>query len=190
MNSKEISLIIVFAAISVSLHPTISGLAIPSFALGRWFQFWEIPIFAALLLFGLKYAAIIAAVDTITLMVLFRGGPFTSWFNIIPFSGTLLGVFLVHRLFSRRYQKQEGQLNRKEIFFAIVSGILVRFLIGYPAFYLLLKYLTPMPDPAIFTVMIFHGIHDTILVSYSVPISYLLAKLIRKHLNVGLTSIS
>jgi hypothetical protein len=188
MNSKEISLIIVFAAISVSLHPTISGLAIPSFAIGRWFQFWEIPIFAVLILFGLKYAAIIAALDTITLIVLFGSGPFTHWFNIIPFSGTLLGVFLVHRLLSRKSSIEEVISKRKEIIFSIISGISFRFLIGFPAFYLLLKYLGQLPDPVIFTMMFFYGIHDVILVSYSIPISYYLAGLIRKHLIMDLKS--
>jgi hypothetical protein len=185
MKSRAIALIIIFVTIVISLYPTFSGLAIPSFALGRYFQFWEIPIFAALLLFGLKYAVTIAALDTVAIMILFRSGPFTNWFNIIPFMGTMLGVYVVQRIISRRESKKEMPSKRKEIIYSVASGILFRYLIGFPAFYLVLKYLAQLPDSAIFAFTILNAIHDAILVSYSIPASYLIAEIIRKNLRIG-----
>jgi hypothetical protein len=190
MKSRDIALIIVFTAIVLSLYPTLSGLAIPSFALGRYFQFWEIPIFAALLLFGLKYAVTIAALDTVAIMILFRSGPFTNWFNIIPFMGTMLGVYVVRRIISRRESETEVPSKRKEISYSVVSGLLFRYLIGFPAFYLVLRYLAQLPDPAIFTITIIYSIHDAILVSYSIPASYLIAEIIRKNLRIGIKAAS
>jgi riboflavin transporter FmnP len=186
MKSRAIALIIIFVTIVISLYPTFSGLAIPSFALGRYFQFWEIPIFAALLLFGLKYAVTIAALDTVAIMILFRSGPFTNWFNIIPFMGTMLGVYVVQRIISRRESKKEMPSKRKEIICSVASGILFRYLIGFPAFYLVLKYLAQLPDSAIFAFTILNAIHDAILVAYSIPASYLIAEIIRKNLRIGI----
>ena len=185
MKSKGIAVIIVFTAIALSLHPTLSGLAVPSFSPGRYFQFWEIPIFIALLLLGLKYAITIAVLDNVAVMVIFSGGSVTSWFNIIPLLSTLLGVYLVHRIFSRRDSKKEMPSKLKEIIFAVPSGYLFRLLIGGPAYYLMLRYLMLMPDPVIFTKLILNSIHDAILVSYSVPTSYLMAGIIRKKLGIG-----
>jgi hypothetical protein len=65
-----------------------------------------------------------------------------------------------------------------------VSGLLFRFLIGFPAFYVMLKYLFELPDPGIFAASVQNMIHDIILVSYSVPLSYLLAEVIQKNLKV------
>jgi riboflavin transporter FmnP len=185
MKAKGIAIVIVFTAISLSLHPTLSGLAVPSFSPGRYFQFWEIPIFIALLLFGLKYAVTIAALDTAAVMVMFSGGGVTSWFNIIPLMSTLLGVYLVHRIFSRRDSKKELPSKLKEITFSVLSGYLFRLLIGGSAYYLMLRYLMLMPDPIIFTKMILNSIHDAILVSYSVSASYSIAGIIRKKLGIG-----
>jgi riboflavin transporter FmnP len=185
MKSKGIAIIIVFTAITLSLHPTLSGLAVPSFSPGRYFQFWEIPIFIALLLLGLKYAVTIAVLDNVAVMVIFSGGGVTSWFNIIPLLSTLLGVYFVHRIFSRRDSKKEVPSKLKETIFAVPSGYLFRLLIGGPAYYFMLRYLMLMPDPVIFTKIILNSIHDAILVSYSVPTSYLMAGIIRKKLGIG-----
>ncbi len=185
MKSKGIALIIVFTAISLSLHPTFSGLAVPSFSPGRYFQFWEIPIFIALLLFGLKYAVTIAVLDNVAVMIMFSGGGVTSWFNIIPLLSTLLGVYLVHRIFSKRNSKKGVPSKLKEIFFSVPSGYLFRLLIAGPAYYLMLRYLMLMPDPIIFTKISLNSIHDAILVSYSIPISYLMADIVRKKLGIG-----
>ena len=190
MKSRDIALIIVFTAIVLSLYPTLSGLAIPSFALGRYFQFWEIPIFAALLLFGLKYAVTIAALDTLAIMILFRSGPFTNWFNVIPFVGTMLGVYLVRRIIVRRESEKEVPSKRREISYSVVSGFLFRCLIGFPPFYLILRFLIQMPEPAIFTMSVTYAIHDAILVAYSVPASYLIAEIIRKNLRIGIEAVS
>lgn len=185
MNPKQIALVIIFAAISVSLHPTVSGLAIPSFAPGgRWFQFWEIPIYAACLLFGLRFAVTVAALDTVTVILLLGGGGFTSWFSFIPFVGTLLGVYLIHRFFRKRGSGEQSISIRKETVFSVGSGMLFRFLVGFPAFYVMLKYLIQLPDSAIFTAGAFNLVHDVILVSYSVPLSYLLAELIRNKVRI------
>jgi riboflavin transporter FmnP len=185
MKSKGIAIIIVFTAITLSLHPTFSGLAVPSFSPGRYFQFWEIPIFIVLLLFGLKYAVTIAVCDNVAVMVIFSGGGVTSWFNIIPLLSTLLGVYLVHRILSRRDSKKEVPSKLKEIIFAVPSGYLFRLLIGGSAYYLMLRYLMLMPDPVIFTKLILNSIHDAILVSYSVSTSYLIAGIISKKLGIG-----
>jgi hypothetical protein len=190
MKAREIALTIVFVAIVISLYPTFSGLAIPSFAVGRYFQFWEIPIFAALLLFGLKYAVTIAALDTVAIMILFRSGPFTNWFNIIPFMGTMLGVYVVRRIIVRRESEKEGPSKRKEISYSVLSGFLFRCLIGFPPFYLILRFLIQMPEPAIFAISITYTIHDAILVSYSIPASFLIAEVIKKNLRIGIKTFS
>lgn len=188
MNSKEIALLIFFIACSLSLHPMFSGFAIPSFAPTRWFQFWEIPVFAALLLFGIKFALTIAALDTITVLILFGGEfvGFTTWFSFIPLFGTLIGIHLSYRFFTRKNHKNHLVPKGKEIIFSVASGLLFRFLLGYPAFYVMLKYLIQLPDPVIFVASVQNVIHDIIFVSYSVPLGYLLEEIIQKNLKMAI----
>jgi len=82
LDSKKISLIIVLAATSLVLNPRFSGLVIPSFFPGLWFQFWEIPVVAALLLVDLKSAVLISLLDTAVLWVFYSGPGFNSPISI------------------------------------------------------------------------------------------------------------
>jgi len=68
MNTKVLAMAIAFTAVTVVLNPRFSGIAIPFFLTpGLWFQIWEIPVFAAFLILGLKASVLISILNTIVL---------------------------------------------------------------------------------------------------------------------------
>jgi riboflavin transporter FmnP len=81
MRTKELTLTIIFAVLTIVLNPEISKIAFPApYAPFLIYQIWEIPIVAALLLLSLRSAVAIAGLNAVVLFALFQGasplGPF------------------------------------------------------------------------------------------------------------------
>ena len=190
MNSRKLSLIIVFAATSLVLNPFVSGLAVPSFFPGLYFQFWEIVVVAALLIIGLKYAVLIAFLDAAVLLAFYPGrGSFNApLFNCLAVLSTLLGVYLAHKLFIRTESKEKEIPKRKQIIFSTALGMLFRLVIMVPAVYFGYRFYSEMflgitvSDVLIIGFLPILAVYDAMVVLYTVPAAHLIESIVKKNL--------
>ena len=189
MDSKKISLIIVLAAVSLVLNPRFSGFTVPSFFPGLWFQFWEIPVIAALLIMDLKSAVLISLLDTAVLWVLYTGPGFNApLFNFLALISTIIGVYLAPKLLSKTASKEIEIPKRKQMIFSTALGMLFRVLVMVPAVYLGTIFLRPIllgttvPDAVIIGFLPTIALYDAVVALYTIPLSYLVCNIIIKNL--------
>jgi riboflavin transporter FmnP len=98
MNTRKLSLIIIFIALTIALN--IAGPKIPApYAPFLFYQLWEIPIVIAFIAIGPKEGLAIAVVNMLILLVIFPGalllGPV---YNFIAIISMLLGVYIPYRI--------------------------------------------------------------------------------------------
>ena len=101
METKAITLTIVFAALTIALNPDITKIAFPApYAPFLIYQIWEIPIVAAFLLVNLKSAVAISALNAVVLFAIFPGAsPLGPVYNLAAiFSMLLRTVHCTHTL--------------------------------------------------------------------------------------------
>lgn len=188
-DSKQIGLIIVFTALTIALDP----IRIPSiFLAGVYFRFCEIPIVAAMLLFGSKIAISIAILNIAAEAILFPGPmSFINPFFILML--TLSMLFGIHSavrvLKNRRLQSRKNEI--KEGIFLTSFGTLFRtlpapFLIGF-----LYRFIIPpvlginLTDTIVIGLMPFFGLYAVIFSLYTIPIGYFIARTIARNLKVS-----
>ena len=188
MNTRAIALIIVFTALAIALNP----IAIPAVFLGGWsFHFWEIPIIVAFLMFGLRTGITVALLRTLAALTLFPtpagfvAPPITLLATII----LMLGLHVANNLLNRKNSKIENLGTRPIAYFTIL-GTLTRIAFAPFLTYILYRFLLPMvginvPEPAIIALIPLVVLFDLISSLYTIPVSYLLARMISRNLKVG-----
>ena len=98
MNTKTLTLIIVFVALTTALN--IAGPKIPApYAPFLIYQLWEIPIVVAFIAIGPKAGLVITGANTLILLATFWGalllGPI---YNLIAVFAMLLGVYIPYKV--------------------------------------------------------------------------------------------
>lgn len=98
MNTKKLTLIIVFIALTTALN--IAGPKIPApYAPFLIYQLWEIPIVVAFIAIGVKAGLITVVVNSIILLATFWGalllGPV---YNLIAVLAMLLGIYIPYKI--------------------------------------------------------------------------------------------
>jgi len=191
VNARAIAIIIAFAALSIALVPfRIPTLYWPGF----YYYFWEIPIVAAFLLFGLKCGVSVAALNGVARMLLFPGplGFFIPPWGLVVTSSTLLGVYLAYRLLTRRASQEKTLLGRRPVVYFTGLGVLSRAAImSFLDYAVLYRVLLPLvlgrsfSDAYIIALMPGIVFFNVIVPLYTIPISYFIAKTVSKNLKVG-----
>lgn len=188
MNTKEIALIITFAALTMALDPV----RVPSmFLLGVYFRFCEIPIVAASLLFGFKVGVSVAILNVAVDIILY---PAPGAVMGIPFVLTLTlsmlaGLFLAFRLLDRRASKISNH-GIKPLKHFIAIGTLFRTIPAPFLMYSFYRFLLPiiginLSDVYLITVTPLFALYAVIFSLYTIPIGYLIARTISRNLKVG-----
>jgi riboflavin transporter FmnP len=181
MNTRAIAMTIAFAAVTVVLNPRFSGIAIP-FVPPLWFQIWEIPVVAAFFLVGLKSGVGIALLNVAVLQAVSPGVPFNQPLaNLVAIWGTLLGVYLAYKIILRNVSEEAAFPERKLIVSSTALGILLRVAIMMPFLYML-AILLVRPEIIVFLPLL--AFHDVIVALYTVPLGYLVAKMVSKSLKL------
>jgi len=98
MNTKKLTLIIVFVALAVALN--VAGPKVPApYAPFLYYQLWEIPIVLAFLSIGPKVGVAVTVINTLILFAVFNpganAGPF---YNLIAVLSMLLGIYIPYKL--------------------------------------------------------------------------------------------
>ena len=157
---------------------------------GWGFRLWEIPIVIAFLLFGLKMGVTVALVHTFAELTIFPSpvgilGPPTALLGTLVM---LLGLYAADRLLKKRNTPQDAGV-KKGVYYTIF-GTLARLAFSPIAAFLIYAVLLPvvgvsLPMPAIIGLIPFVLLFDLILSLYTIPIGYLVARIISKNLKVG-----
>ena len=98
MNTRALSLIIIFVALATALN--IYGPKIPfPLAPFLFYQLWEIPIVVAFLAVGPKSGIIVTVINTLILLAVFPGSlPTGPLYNLIAVLSMFLGIYIPYRL--------------------------------------------------------------------------------------------
>ena len=180
MDSKTIAIVAVFSALAIALN--LSPFKIPApFAPFLIYQIWEIPIVAALLLFGPSIGVGVAAINTVALLALFPGElPTGPIYNLAAILGMFVGVYGAH-WFVAGYSG-----TRKETILTVSStamGVAARVAIMSIVNWALLRYPPPvgfsMPEEALIVMLPVVGFFNATLALYVIPIGHILARAVR-----------
>jgi hypothetical protein len=191
MNAKEVALFSIFTAIVILLD----RIRIPLGPISLYF--WEIPLVVALLLFGFKLSFSIAVISAFAQALIFprmMGFLFPVW-NLIAMSTTLVAVFLMQLLITRK-SFNVARLKKSRfnvVFLFVLSTLVIRLSVTPFVNYFMYKYMLPIvlgnvySDVYLAALLPLLMIYDTILVLYTVPTGYMIAKKINKTLKMGNT---
>ena len=191
MNAKDIALCSIFVAIAVVL----GYFTIP---VGPMiFYFWEIPVVVALLLYGFKMGFSVAAISVFTMTMLIPksiGILFPIW-NLIAMTTTLLAITLTQWLIT--HKTSSNAQTRKHRFnfviFFVIATMGIRLAVMPFVNYFMYKYMMPIVVGTVYTEVYLVAvipallIYDAILVLYTVPTGYIIARRVNKDLKNGNT---
>jgi len=184
VNTKTVTVIIVFAALAIVLN--LSPLKIPApYAPYLIYQIWEIPIVAAFLLYGTRVSVLIALLNTLTLIALFPGSlPTGPLYNLAAILGMLFGIGLMNVLVKKRSLKQEAIVAT--LFTA--SGVVSRTALMAFVNYVCLRFPPPvgygLPEEGVVAAIPFVIIFNLTLALYTIPLGYSVAKAVKSYTKV------
>ena len=188
MQTKSIAIVIVFAALAITLNP----IKIPSFFSGFQLRIYEIPIVIAFMLFGFKIGFSIQILHLFGQMLLFSGRGIGLGYitGLLAVLSMILGLYMTNFINARSvFGKKIWSGNRAIILFTAM-GTLFRGVIAPILDYLILynifipitigsytqEYiLSLMPGVILFNI---------IVPLYTIPISYYIAKRINKNFKI------
>jgi riboflavin transporter FmnP len=188
MNAKAVAMCSLFVALNIVLYRV--RVPVPSFQ----FYFWEIPIVIALLLFGFKFGLSVAVLSAFCQALIFPpalGIIFPIW-NIIAMSTTLVAVALTRWLITTWRSRVSGTRNlwAKPLIFLVIAALILREAVMPFVNYFMWKFMLPLAGQATSDIVVMGAvtaslIYDAILVLYTVPIGYLVAKRVNVSLRMG-----
>lgn len=171
-RSRTIAALAAFAALTVALN--LSPIKIPApYAPFLIYQIWEIPIVAALLLYGLRLASAVAVVNTMVLLAVFPGpNPTGPFYNLAADLSMLLGIFIIMRLVG-------WQQSVKVIALSTAFGAVMRVSVMTVINYTFLRYPPPIgysiPVEALVAMLPILGFFNATLALYTTPAAHLVA---------------
>jgi riboflavin transporter FmnP len=192
MNTKEITMIAVFAALTVALNPAFTKMAVAApYAPFLFYQIWEIPIVAAFLLSGPRAGVSISIINSAVLLAVFPGAsPTGPFYNLAASLSTLLGIYMAYKLIANKQKTENStfQYGTKMIAFSTILGIILRVSIMSIVNYAFLRYPPPIgysyPEEAIIVSLPLIGFFNATLALYTIPIGLLMAKIVSSNLKL------
>ena len=177
MNSKTITIIALFSALSIILSLSPLKFAAP-FAFFLKYQFWEVAIATAFLLYGIKVGVSISTINTLVLFAFFPGDlPTGPFYNFIAVLSMLAGIYLVQRVAGNRFSK-----GREVILTALSTGVgmVTRVVVMTVVNWIVLPMDVPFgynigPD-ALPGFLVTVALFNATIVLYTIPLSYVIAR--------------
>ncbi|MCL5949691.1 MAG: hypothetical protein M1490_04360 [Candidatus Bathyarchaeota archaeon] len=194
MNTKKLSLIIVFAALAIALNPTFTHIALNfPLAQGLIYQIWEIPIVIAFLIISPTAGLAVSLVNTAVLFAIFPGVlPTGPAYNLAATLSMLVGIFAAlaigKRVSCTKNPNSNILFNAKWAVVAIAMGILTR--VAFMS--IVLFFALPQPSPIGYSFPLdatigwlpFAAIFNATLALYTIPIAFLIAQRVQKVLHL------
>ena len=185
LNTRAIALTIVFAALAIVLNPVV----VPAvYLVGIFYRFWEIPIVIAFLLVGARSGVAVALLRALAELTLFPGpvGYLGPVITLLPTLGGLLGIYLAEKVL--KLNVSQGQISgTKVVAYITVLGALCRTIFVPVVMYPMYRFLLPraLSDVQIMAIMPFLIVFSLTLAAYTIPIGYIIARTVSRHLAVG-----
>jgi riboflavin transporter FmnP len=187
MESKKVTLVVVFAALTIVLNSHIPGLVIPSFFPGLWFYFWEIPLVISLFLLGLKYSTVVATINGLFLFVFYAGMGFNNPVpHFISSLTTLVGVYVGQKIIKNSSSKTEKISTIKEVIVPTIFAVIFRVIVMLPVVFISFKLVFDFTAEEIIAVFPLLIPYDIIVVAYTVPVAYFIESRIKEKIKVEL----
>ncbi len=200
MDTKKLSLTIVFAALTIALNPSFTYIALNfPLAPGLIYQIWEIPIVVAFLIIGAVAGLAISLLNTAVLFAVFQGVlPTGPAYNLAATLSMQLGIFAAivigKKIYCRKGEDATVLFKPKWAAVSTAFGMLTR-----AAFMsIVLFFALPQPSPVGFSFPLvdtiaylpFAAIFNASLALYTIPIGFLIANRVQKVLHVTLPQVA
>ena len=193
MNTKKLAITIVFAALTITLNPALTGIGVPApYAPFLIYQLWEIPIVATFLLIGVSSGILITLLNTSILLAIFPGAlPTGPIYNLIAVLSMLLGIYVSQRIFSKEQNHSKSSLRKKATTTTISTVFGLLFRVGTMAFinYTLLGYPPPigysLPVQVIVGYLPLIMLFNATLTLYTIPIGHIITKKAQDSLKIN-----
>jgi riboflavin transporter FmnP len=189
MNTKSLALIITFASIAIALNT----IKIPTiYWPGASYNFSEIPIVVAFLLFGPKIGVIVGLLNLAGQELLFSLGPALVVAYPIGFIGLLfmlLGTYLATKYLIRKTTEKIYNYRKRTLYltaFASVSRGAIMPIVIYELYYHVLLPLVGIRIPEAIIVGLIPGflLFALTVPLYTIPIAYIIATKVSKSLQI------
>lgn len=189
MNTKEISLTITFAALTIALDP----LRVPSLILpGVYFRFCEIIIVVAFLLLGSAIAISIAGLNMLAEIVLFPG-PTVLVGRPLVFVLTLcmlFGIYLASKLLKHKDLRKLNHKLKPVVYFTALGALFrtaVAPLLNYPMWRFVFPALAgvSLSFEQVMALMPAFMVYALVFCLYTIPVGYFVARVVGKSLKLG-----
>jgi riboflavin transporter FmnP len=197
MNTKKLSLIIVFAALAIALNPSFTYISFAApFAQGLIYQVWEIPIVVAFLIISPIAGLGVSLLNTAVLFIIFPGAlPTGPAYNLAATLSMQVGIFAAVAIGRRVSCSKNPSINvlssTKWATIATSMGILTRVVFMS----VLLYFALPQPYPIGFksfgfdqattnAYLPFGALFNATLALYTIPIGWIIAHRVQKVLHL------
>ena len=184
MDSKKISVIAVFTALTIILN--MSPIKIPApYAPFLFYQIWEIPIVTASLLYGFGTGTLMSIINTLVLLVAFPGAlPTGPIYNMIATVSTLFGIYIVNRVITNRAETKQDTLV---IVSSTTAGIITRVIAMTIINWVFLPFPPPigfsMPKVAVTPLIPLIGFFNATLALYTIPVGFILTRAVKSSIS-------
>jgi len=183
-RSRVIASTALFTALTLALN--LSPIKFPApFAPFLYYQIWEIPIVAALILCGLKIGISVTIINTAALIALFPGAlPTGPLYNMVAVLSMLLGIYFTVNLTSSVLKFGGTSTLLLSTLIGTVSRVVAMTVMNYA----LIRYPPPLgfslPEESIMPLLPLIGAFNTTLALYTIPIGYLVAKAVATKIQI------
>ena len=182
MDSKTVTVIIVFAALAIVLNLSPAKIPAP-YAPYLIYQIWEIPIVAAFLLYGARVSVLITLLNTLTLIALFPGAlPTGPLYNLAAILSMLFGIGIMNAFVKRHSLKREAIAAT----LLTASGVAARTAIMALVNYICLRFPPPvgygLPEAGVVAAIPFVIIFNLTLALYTIPLGYSVTKTVKSYI--------
>jgi riboflavin transporter FmnP len=199
LNTKKLSLTIVFAALAIALNPTFTQIQLNfPLAQGLIYQIWEIPIVIAFLIISPIAGLGVSLLNTAVLFAIFPGAlPTGPAYNLAATLSMQVGIFAAVAIGKRFFCSKNPDANilakAKWGAVATATGILTR-----AAFMSVVLYFAlPQPPPIGFSFPLnltigylpFAAFFNATLALYTIPIGWLIAQRVQKVLHLTMPQV-
>ncbi len=186
MNSRKISILVVFSALTVFLN--ISPIKIPApYAPFLIYQLWEIPIVTVSLLYGFQMGISVSIINTLILLLVYPGAlPTGPLYNFIAVLSMLFGIYIFRKFFLNFYKMDNEKIS---ITTSTILGMITRVITMTIINWIVLPFPPPIgfsiPSDIAITFLPLIGFFNATLALYTIPLGIILAKAVRNRITIN-----